>query len=113
MEPFINFAKPVPVLTAVALFILVVYLAKETKKSWITAFLLGLFLTIIIGHALELAILSDKLASIKNMLAISLTYDFMFIFLSFFSYLWIDDIEAKDGKKKSIDDSLSWFWSKV
>ena len=113
MEPLINFAKPVPVLTAVALFVLVIYLAKETKKSWIAAFLLGLFLTIITGHALELTILNDKLPEIKNMLAISLTYDFMFIFLSFFSYLWIDDIEAKNSKKKSIDNSLSWFWSKV
>ena len=35
------------------------------------------------------------------------------ILLSFVSYLWIDDIEAKEKKKKSIDDSLSWFWTKV
>ena len=113
MEPLINFSHPMAVLTAVVLFVLVVYLAKETKKSWITAFMLGIFLTIIIGHALELTILGNKLPEIRHMLATSLTYDFMFIFLSFFSYLWIDDIEAKDSKKKSIDDSLSWFWSKV
>ena len=43
----------------------------------------------------------------------SATIDLIFIFLSFISYLWVDDIEVKAGKKKSIDNSLEWFWNKV
>ena len=39
--------------------------------------------------------------------------DFVFILISFFSYLWVDDIEAKAKNKKSIDNSLDWFWKNV
>ena len=35
------------------------------------------------------------------------------LFVSFFSYLWVDDIETKKLGKKSLDDSLDWFWKKV
>ena len=43
----------------------------------------------------------------------SIVFDLIFTFLSFISYLWIDDIEAKANKKKIIDNSLDWFWSKI
>ena len=43
----------------------------------------------------------------------TITKIFIFVFLSFISYLWIDDIEAKERKVKSIDNSLEWFWKKV
>ena len=39
--------------------------------------------------------------------------DFVFIFISFFAYLWVDDIEAKKMEKKSIDNSLDWLWKNV
>ena len=39
--------------------------------------------------------------------------DFVFILITFFSYLWVDDIEAKVKGTKSIDNSLDWFWKKV
>ncbi len=35
------------------------------------------------------------------------------IFISFFGYLWVDDIACKFYKKKNIDNSLDWFWNKV
>ena len=43
----------------------------------------------------------------------TIVFDLIFVLISFISYLWIDDIEAKLKKKKSIDDSLDWFWKKV
>ena len=43
----------------------------------------------------------------------SITWDFSFILLSYISYLWVDEVEAKYKNKKSIDNSLSWFWNKV
>ena len=113
MTPLINFAEPANVLIATVLFILVIVLAKETKKSWIPAALLGVFLIIIAGHSIELATTNAALTELKSSIARCITYDFIFIFLSFFTYLWIDDIEAKENKKKSLDDSLSWFWTKV
>ena len=43
----------------------------------------------------------------------SILVDFVFIFLSFISYLWIDEIQAKVENIKSIDNSLDWFWKRV
>lgn len=109
--PLINFTEPLAILTALTLFLLVLFLARETKKSIFLAIMLGIFLLIIVGHSIEFSI-SNEL-EIQNIYAKCITLDFIFIFLSFISYLWIDDIEAKAGKKKSVDDSLNWFWSKV
>lgn len=109
--PLINFTNPLAILTALTLFLLVLFLAKETKKSIFLAIMLGIFLLIITGHTIEFSISKD--IQLQNIYAICITLDFVFIFLSFIAYLWIDDIEAKAGKKKSVDDSLNWFWSKV
>lgn len=109
--PLINFTEPFAILTALVLFILVLFLGKETKKSIFLAIMLGVFLIIISGHAVEFIVSND--IELQNIYSRCITFDFIFIFLLFISYLWIDDIEAKSGKKKSIDDSLSWFWSKV
>lgn len=111
MMPLINFTEPLAIITALALFVLVLLLGKETKKSVFLAIMLGVFLIIIAGHSFEFSIANT--AEIQNTIARCITVDFVFILLSFFSYLWIDDIEAKASKKKSIDDSLNWFWSKV
>ncbi|MCI8362654.1 MAG: hypothetical protein HFJ41_06000 [Clostridia bacterium] len=111
MMPLINFTEPLAILTALALFVLVLFLGRETKKSIFLAIMLGIFLLIIAGHTIEFSIVDQ--IEIQNIYARCITIDFVFILLSFMSYLWIDDIEAKSGKKKSIDDSLNWFWSKV
>lgn len=113
MTPLIDFTNPFAILVAVVLFVLVLLLAKETKKSIIPAIMLGIFLIIIAGHSIELSLVKENLVELQSSIAKCITVDFVFILLSFFSYLWIDDIEAKTNKKKSVDDSLNWFWSKV
>lgn len=109
----IDFTNPFTVLTATILFVLVLLLGKETKKGIILAIMLSVFLVILIGHSVELSLVEENLIEIQRTLAKCITIDFIFILLSFFSYLWIDDIEARVKKKKSIDNSLNWFWSKV
>ena len=71
------------------------------------------FLTIIVGHSIEFVMVQDPTGQITSTLANCIAVDFVFIFLSFIAYLWMDDIEAKDRKLKSIDNSLDWFWKKV
>lgn len=113
MPFFINFTNPITVLLALILFLLITILGKETKKSIVPATMLFAFLAILIGHAVELIIVDSTVQETVQILARSIGMDFVFTFLSFISYLWIDDIQAKLGKKKSIDNSLDWFWSKV
>ena len=41
--PIINFTNPIAVLLGVILFVLILYLAKEVKKSWIIGIMLFVF----------------------------------------------------------------------
>ena len=73
------------------------------------------FLIILVCHAMELMLIPNISKEVYHAIARSIAVDFGFIFLSFISYLWVDDIQAKIEKRKSIDidDSLNWFWAKV
>ena len=113
MLPLINFADPISVLTAVALFVLVLILSKETKKSIVPAIMLAIFVIIIICHSIEFSMVNQNLVELQATIAKCILYDFVFIFLSFTLFLWIDEIETRENKRKSIDDSLAWFWKKV
>ena len=111
--PVINFSNPFSIFVGVVLFVLVLYLAKENKKAWITGTMLFAFIGLLVCHTIEFALLSSESQEAYKAIVTSAGVDLLFIFLSFISYLWIDDIEAKEGKRKSIDNSLDWFWNKV
>lgn len=111
--PIIDLSNPYNVLIAIILYILVLFLAREIKRSNVTCIMLLAFLTIIVGHCVEYVIVQDPTGKITSTLANCIAVDFVFTFLSFIAYLWMDDVESKDRKIKSIDNSLDWFWKKV
>ena len=111
--PIINFTNTFTILLALILFVLVLFLGKETHKSAIPAAMLFVFLILLVAHGVELMAIKDMDELTYFSITRSILVDFVFIFLSFISYLWVDDIQAKREKKKSIDDSLNWFWAKV
>lgn len=111
--PIINLSNPINILIAVVLFLLTLFLSREIKRSGVICILLLVFLTIVLGHCIEYIIIDDPTGVILKTLTNSIIVDFVFIFLSFISYLWMDDVEAKERKIKSIDNSLDWFWKKV
>ena len=110
--PMINLTEPFLLFIALLLFVLVLWFAYQSKKSVITGIMLFIFIAILVLHALEFSmgnLTTQGLSATLN----SIVFDLVFVFLSFVSYLWIDDMEAKLKKKKSIDNSLDWFWSKI
>lgn len=111
--PIINFSNPFSIFIGVVLFVLVLYLAKENKKAWITGAMLFAFIGLLVFHTIEFALLGSDSQEAYKAITISAGVDLLFIFLSFISYLWVDDMEVKEGKRKSIDNSLDWFWNKV
>ena len=111
--PLINFTNPISILIAVIVFLLVLYLGRETKKSLVLGIMLFAFIMILIGHTIEFITIAQSSEVIYKAVTASAAYDLVFIFLSFICYLWIDSLEVKEGKKKSIDNSLEWFWNKV
>ncbi len=110
--PMINLAQPLSLLIATILFVLMLWFAYESKKSVITGILLFIFIASLILHTVEFC-LGDLTDMGLVVTMRSITFDLVFVFLSFISYLWIDDIEAKLKKKKVVSNSLDWFWGKV
>ena len=51
--PMINFTNPTTVLLGVILFLLILFLGKETKRSAIIAVMLFVFIAILVGHTVE------------------------------------------------------------
>lgn len=93
--------------------VLLIFLSYELKKSYIVAIPLFAFLLLLIMHVIQLMTLPIEYSYMSSTLTWCIVLDFAFIFISFLSYLWVDDIEAKKDNKKSIDDSLDWFWKEV
>lgn len=109
----IDISTPIAVIAALAISVCVLFLAKEVKNSALTAILLGAFLALLVFHTIQLMTLSEEYLYLSSTLAKCLTVDFIYILLSYISYLWVDEIETKYKNKKSIDNSLDWFWKKV
>lgn len=93
---------------------LLIYLSKELKKPYIAALPLAFYLASVSIHTVQL-VNSVNLQNemIKSVLLGSIAIDLIMIFVSFFGYLWVDDIACKFYKKKSIDNSMDWFWKEV
>ena len=96
--PVINFSNPFSIFVGVVLFVLVLYLAKENKKAWITGTMLFTFIGLLVFHTIEFALLGSNSQEAYKAITISAGVDLLFIFLSFISYLWVDDIESKSKR---------------
>ena len=111
--PMINFTNPLTLLIVTLIYILILILAKETKKSAIAAIMLFGFIALLIVHLIMYLTGNSLIADVLSDINYTMVFDLIFVLLSFIAYLWVDDIEAKVKKKKSIDNSLDWFWKKV
>ena len=96
----LDMSNPLTLLLMLFATVLLIFLAQEIKK-------------ILVMHVAQFTTLSEDLRYMSETLSRCIAIDFVFILISFFSYLWVDDIEAKAKNKKSIDNSLDWFWKNV
>ena len=108
-----DISNPLTLILMLAATVLLIFLAQEVKKSYVAAIMLFVYLIILIVHVAQIATLSEEFRYMITTLSRCIAIDFVFVLITFFSYLWVDDIEAKVSGKKSIDNSLDWFWKKV
>lgn len=110
----IDLTNPLSVGLLVIATALLIFLAREVKKPYIAAMPLVFFLLLLLVHSIELANIPEVNYELQRSIVVgSIAIDFIMIFVTFFGYLWIDDIACKFYKKKSIDNSLDWFWKQV
>lgn len=108
---FIDVTDPINMLLLLTATVLLIFLSREIKKPAVAAIPLAVFLGLVSMHAFQLGL--SSMQEFKDVLFGCIAYDCIMIFVSFFSYLWVDDIAAKAYKKKSLDNSLDWFWNNV
>ncbi len=109
----LNMSNPVILLLMLCATILLIFLAQEIKKSFIAGLVLFAYLGILGVHVFQISTLLEEFKVFTPILSKCIIIDFVFVFISFLSYLWVDDIEAKAKGKKSICNSLDWLWKKV
>ena len=107
----IDLTNPLTLILLLTATVLLIFLGKEIKKPHAPAVALIFFLLLILMHSIQLALPEANIEETHSILVGSLGMDF--IMISFFGYLWVDDIACKFYKKKNIDNSLDWFWNKV
>ncbi len=108
-----DISNPLTLVLMLAATVLLIFLSQEIKTSYISAGMLFVYLLLLIIHVAQIATLSEEFRYMLSTLSRCIVIDFIFVIISFFSYLWVDDIEAKMGKRKSIDNSLDWLWKKI
>lgn len=108
-----DISNPLTLLLMLAATVLLIFLSQEIKKSVIGAVILFIYLILLIIHVAQVATLPEEFRYMLSTLSRCIVIDFIFVFITFFSYLWVDDIETKATGKKSLDNSLDWFWKKV
>jgi len=121
--PIIDFTSPMMEIVALVLFLLCLFLGKNSKSNTPICIVLLCFLTILVGHTIEMTQTADTDVILK--LVKCVTVDETFTFVSFLSFLWLDKIEIEEEKKqksgngkikiedKTIEDGLDLFWKKV
>ena len=106
--------NPITLLLLLAATVLLIFLGKEIKNPLPPAIALFLFLVLIVIHCIQFGMLTQENIEINRPILLGcLGIDGIMILTTFLGYLWIDDISAKFYKKKSIDNSLDWFWGKI
>ena len=108
-----NISNPLTLLLMLIITVLLIFLAQEVKKSYVGAIMLFVYLVLLIVHVAQLVTLQEEYTANMPILARCIAIDFVFILITFFAYLWVDDIEARKLGRKSIDNSLDWFWRNV
>ena len=107
----LDLTNPLVLFIALLIYAFLMILGKEFKKSSLPAVSLILFIVTLGTYAVQMFI--SKNADTNKLIATCIGYNTVLLFLSYVSYLWVDAIEAKAKNKKSIDNSLDWFWEKV
>lgn len=107
----LNTTEPLTITLLLVATILLIFLGKETKKPAIPAIALMIYLLLLVIHTIQLCFTSY--AEYFITIRFCIFFELVMIFVTFFAYLWVDDIYSKFYKKKSFDNSLDWFWKQV
>lgn len=121
--PIVDFTNPFILITAIVLFVLCIILAKNVKTNTVPCIMLLVFITFLVGHTVEIAIVQND--ALVTQLAKCIVIDELFVGASYLVFLWLDKIQIENNKKKKSkkgkkkdetvieNDGLDFLWKKV
>lgn len=113
MEMLINTASYLPIIVITISIVGIIILSKKIERTFLLGILIIMNLGLLLYHSYLLNSISSMFVEQISHLYLCLAMDFLWLLISFLGYLWIDDISSIKFKKKSYDNSLSWFWNKL
>lgn len=108
-----DLTNPLTLLLVVMATALLIFLGQEIKRSSVAIIPLVAFLGLLVIHVVQVSSLGAEYANLAGTIYKCIALDLLFILITFFSYLWVDDLEAKKNNIRSIDHSLDWFWEEI
>lgn len=94
--------------------VLLIYLSQEIKRSFVAAIPLFAFVLDLVIHTIQVLTLKEEFSYLYSTLTANMAIDFVFLLLTFLSYLWADDVEAKEFNKKTLNSKgIDWLFKQV
>lgn len=102
-------SAPIMTLMLTLITVILIVLGRKLELPWLPVIIVVYSLGLLIYHTVWI----NKAIVDTSPLYLSIAVDLVMLFLGFITYLWIDDIVAKNKHIKSYSDALSWFWDKL
>lgn len=110
----INITQPLTLVLITFFAVLMIFLGKETKKSFVPGISLGAFLILLVYYVFQMITMTEEVAQVYSKTLVGcLVVTFLLVLISYLGYLWVDTIDAKENNKKSYGEDLDWLWKKV
>lgn len=103
-------SAPIMTLLLTMITVILIVLGRKLELPQLPIVIVVYSLGLLIYHTI---CVNDNAIVDTSPLYLSIAVDLIMLFLGFITYLWIDDIVAKNKHIKSYSDALSWFWDKL
>lgn len=112
--PIVDFSNTFTVILSIILFLLVLYIGKETERSWLLAGAVMAFLALLVCHICELTLIKDLTENARSALNICVIIDFVFVIISFAGYAWLNYLHSKRERNedKVLEDNSDYYLKK-
>lgn len=110
MEHIFFTSNPIMILVLTIITVSLIILGRKLELPQLPGIAVIYGLGFLVYHTI---CLNKVVASDVSSFYFSIAVDLVMLFLGFITYLWIDDIVAKNKNVKSYGDPMSWFWDKL
>lgn len=110
--PIVNFSNVLTVVLAVILLLLVLYIGKNTQRSWLLAGAVLVFLALFVFHVCEATFITNLSTEVRSALNTSVIADCIFVIISFAGYIWLNYLHSKGENKQVLEENSDYYSKK-